>query len=113
MLYHKDIYMPLQIATAPEMRMVLRPTNHALYAAQNDRYGVIKIPASITFKGSDIVEAEVIDGQVSKVVVRLPYNERLSAIYVCLLTGVLKTVWFNLTSDTHKTLNANRYARQS
>lgn len=109
-LYHRDVFMPDRVKTAPQMTLQLRMTRHAEDASHTDRYGYLAIPSSITFTGKDIVEAEYTGDRITKIVVRLKYNEMLSAIYVCLLDGTLKTVWFNTTEDDHKTLDRSRYA---
>lgn len=109
-LYHRDVFMPERVKTAPSMTLGLRITRHAEEASHTDRYGHLAIPASITFTGKDIVEAEYVDGRINKIVVRLKYNDTLSAVYACLLDGTLKTVWFNRTDDDHKTLDRSKYA---
>src|SRR4051812_41370254 len=103
-LYHREIYMPKGVLALTGVTLKLAATDHAKRAARSDRYGQIEIPAEITFNGSDIVEAEFVNGKLSKVVVRLPYDAKRDAIFVCLIDGTLKTVWFNLKSDFHKTL---------
>lgn len=90
-----------------------RVTSHALKAAASDRYGKLDIPAAVTFRGSDVVEAEVNSGKVTKLVVRVSYDATRDAIYVFgLENGVfLKTVWFNLKTDRHATLRRELYAK--
>lgn len=110
-LYHRDVFMPEIVKNAPSMTLCLRMTRHAEEASHTDRYGHLAIPSSITFTGKDIVEAEYIDGRINKIVIRLKYNDKLSAVYVCLLDGTLKTVWFNMTDDDHKTLDRSKYAK--
>lgn len=111
MLYHREIFMPPKVANIKNASLPLLPTRHAEEAAAQDRYGRITIPARIEFNGSDIVEAEVIDGKTVKIVVRLKYDDTRDAIYVVALPDCrLKTVWFNLKSDFHGTLDRSRYA---
>jgi hypothetical protein len=101
--------MPDKIRLAPLMHLELHPTNHALMAANDDRYGKINIPHKIVFCGKDIVEAEFQNDRVVKIVVRLPYRQGMSAIYACKLDGTLKTVWLNRDDDHHKTLDHSKY----
>lgn len=109
-LFHRDVYMPAKIKKAGRVGIALRPTAHALTAAQSDRYGTIQIPARIEFTGADVVEAELFGDKVQKLVIRLPYNSSLSVIFVLIPdTGTLKTVWLNRVNDSHKTLEAWRY----
>jgi hypothetical protein len=108
-LYHREIYMPAGVLALSNVTQALRATEHAKRAALNDRYGVITIPAEITFDGKDIVEAEFVNKKLAKVVVRLSYDARRDAIYVLNIDGTLKTVWFNLKSDKHKTLKKELY----
>lgn len=110
-LFHSEIFMPEKIKNAPPMFLDLKPSKHAKRAADTDRYGVLKIPSRITFSGKDIVEAEFSMGKVVKIVVRLAYDATRDAIYVCHLDGFLKTVWFNLKSDKHFTLDASKYQK--
>lgn len=108
-LYHREIYMPKGVLALAGVNVKLKVSEHAKRAARNDRYGQIEIPAEITFNGSDVVEAEFVNGKLAKVVVRLPYDSTRDAIFVCLIDGTLKTVWFNLRSDSHKTLRKELY----
>lgn len=111
-LYHRDIYMPEGVRKLSGITLALRATNHAKEAASRDRYGVLLIPAAITFSGQDVIEAEFINGSLAKVVVRLPYDSRRDAIYVCTPDGTLKTVWFNMRRDKHSTLDATKYCKE-
>lgn len=112
-LFHREIAMPAKVRDMKEISFTLRPTAHAENAARNDRYGKLTIPASIRFAGKDIVEAEMTGGAVTKLVVRIPYDSTRDAIYVILPNGTLKTVWFNLSNDLHKTLDKSRYAARA
>jgi hypothetical protein len=109
-LYHREIYMPKGVLALENYKLELRATAHAKIAATQDRYGIVKIPAAIEFHGRDVVEAEFVNGKLSKVVVRLPYDSRRDAIFVANVDGTLKTVWFNLSRDRHSTLDRSKYA---
>ncbi len=108
-LYHREIFMPAGVRNLAGVTLALTPSHHARGAALYDRYGALTIPAQITFDGKDVVEAEFEAGKLVKVVVRLSYDDTRDAIYVCKTDGFLKTVWFNLKSDKHKTLKKHLY----
>ena len=108
-LYHKDIYLPPGVLALTDREITFRVTEHARRAAREDRYGFIAIPASITFEGADVIEAEFEAGQLQKLVVRKPYDNRRDAIFVFNVDGTLKTVWANLKSDCHASLKKELY----
>lgn len=108
-LYHREIYMPKGVTALTGVTLNLKASEHAKRAARSDRYGFIHIPEAITFNGADVVEAEFVNGKLSKVVVRLPYDAQNDAIFVCLTDGTLKTVWLNRKNDLHKTLKKELY----
>ncbi len=113
-LFHREIHMPARIANLGETTIAPKVTRHATEAALSDRYGRIQIPSHITFRGSDVVEAETVNGALSKVVVRKSYDATRDAIFAIGIDKgqtFLKTVWFNLKSDSHKTLRKEMYAR--
>lgn len=109
-LYHKDIYLPAGVLALEDREVFLTPSLHAKKAALSDRYGVITIPEKIRFDGKDVVEAEFEGGKLKKLVVRLPYDARRDAVYVFnVADGLLKTVWLNLSTDRHATLQKELY----
>lgn len=103
-LYHREIWMPNSVINLHGVTVALNVTKHAMKAASEDRYGLIKIPSHITFNGSDVIEAEEVMGAIVKLVIRLPYDSERDAVYVVTSDRTLKTVWSNLKSDTHTTL---------
>lgn len=112
-LYHKEVYLPSAIASLGKRTICPRVTRHAEQAAMTDRYGRINIPSSVTFSGADVVEAEVSEGRVVKLVLRVPYDETRDLVLAVGFdkgASFIKTVWFNLNSDTHKTLKRHLYA---
>lgn len=116
MLYHIDTGIPFNINLPAELNLYF--SNHALHAAENDRYGKIKLSSIISTKGAKVVEVETNDqNQPIKMVVRLPYDHKRDVVYVINLVRpingslVVRTVWFNEKTDTHKTLNRSNYAR--
>lgn len=108
-VYHREVYMHPKVAAFSNVRVEIKATRHASAEAAGDRYGALTIPASVTFDGKDVVEAEFEAGALAKLVVRLPYDARRDAVYVLKIDGTLKTVWSNLKSDKHKTLKKELY----
>lgn len=112
-LYHADIFLPRQL-TLPRGIFLLQYGRHARQAAKDDRYGDLTphLPAYVNCDKARLIEVEVIDGKVVKVVYRQSLNQQKD---ICLAidprTWFVKTVWANLKSDTHPTLNPRRYAR--
>jgi subtilisin-like proprotein convertase family protein len=113
LLFHREVFMPPKIAGLPNTVIEVIPTAHALKAATGDRYGAIEVPNKITFSGKDIVEAEVLERRLVKVLIRLDYDAtRDLLIALTIPEGRAKTVWFNLKSDKHSTLRREIYAEK-
>lgn len=132
-LYHKEIGFPRNFK-APAGVLGLKYTRHAEQAALDDRYGEIIKPARLTTANYDIVELGVQDNRVSKIVYRGPArctechysqtapadctHEKKDIILVVMppqgagtSEWVVKTVWTNLNSDKHRTLDESKYAK--
>ncbi len=113
MLYHHQVFMPknLLMPTAP---FLLNYSTHAKIAANNDRYGLIKLPASIDPKYAKVIEVETDDNDnVIKIVYRTPYNnQKALCIVVVPAERLVKTVWLNERLDKHQTLNTSKYSRE-
>lgn len=112
-LYHYQVFMPK--LNMPTGIIELDYSGHALRESKKDRYGHIKLPQIINTDKNNVTPIEVEtedDGTVNKVVYRLPLdNTRDLCVVVLVATGRVKTVWVNLKSDQHKTLDARRYVR--
>lgn len=111
-LYHADIFIP-EWFEAPTERATLTYSRHALYAMNNDRYGAIPMFRTIPLSVFTLIELGVREDKVSKIVVRGRYDETRDVVFVLIPRDgdyFVKTVWFNLRTDSHKTLNRNRYA---
>ncbi len=112
-LFHREVFLPQVILDLGARTIQPRVTNHARRAALQDRYGEITIPESVTFSGADVIEAEMEDGRVVKLVIRAPYDAARDLVLAIGFEGgqsFLKTVWFNLKSDGHRTLDRSRYS---
>jgi len=108
-LYHKDLGFPSKLRF-PTGKIVLEYTRHALEEAQKDRYGSFNLPRSIEMSECEVIEAELVDGALNKILVRKPYDEeRDICIVVMHRTGKVKTVWVNVRGDCHKTLDKSKY----
>jgi hypothetical protein len=111
MLYHKETGLP--DVSIPN-RFLLRPTFHAKKAAETDRYGKFDIPGAVFFCKDDIVELEVYQNAVVKILLRVPYNGEFDLCLAVIPLGKwakVKTAWLNRKDDNHQTLDASRYNR--
>lgn len=109
MLYHYEIYIP-EYMKAPCFEGLLIYTRHAIAEAQSDKYGLVQLPERFCAAEATLIEVEVDNlGLVIKQVWRRPYDQHRDLILVIMNTGVVRTVWFNKKTDTHKTLNVARY----
>lgn len=86
-------------------------SNHALNAAQDDRYGYINLPSYIDTNTAKVIEIEIVqDRFLSKVVYRISYSKTHDLVIVVIPERwFVKTVWLNAKSDKHQTLNRSRY----
>lgn len=113
--YHRDLGLPGELAPrwAGHFRLVY--SEHAKHAALTDRLGRIPIFDDGEFEAQDVVEVSVRDGEPYKAVLRCPCSDYLDLIFVLENPSqgacVVRTVWFNLASDTHKTLDRSKYQR--
>lgn len=111
-LYHKDIGFPDDVNLPRGFSPVvqLRYGGHAREESLVDRYGELKLPRAIDVRKGEIFEIGVTGTTVTKMAVRLSYDEKKDIVIVFIpSTGFVKTVWANLKTDQHKTLNRARY----
>ena len=114
-LYHSQIRLPKGFV-APTGRVLLAYTVHALEASKNDRYGEIPVLKSVTLDRLQIVEVGV---ENDDRIVKIVYRGRLDAERDLILVLIpcagrawrVKTVWCNLRTDQHMTLDKSRYVR--
>jgi hypothetical protein len=119
-LYHKDIFLPNSIKNYINRTYRLFWTPHSKKSAETDRHGKIdvsKIGRMLYVELKDIIEVEENEtaDSIKKLVIRKPYDEERDVVLVIIpniLSGkaVVKTAWFNLKSDTHKTLRTTVYS---
>lgn len=110
-LYHADIGLPAGFR-APQDRVRLEWTRHA-DAERTDRYGDIPRVATLPLSMFKVVEVGVEGNRVAKLVVRGHLDKSRDAVFVLIpgKTYRVKTVWINLRSDSHSTLDRSRYVR--
>jgi hypothetical protein len=111
-LFHKDVFMPAS-AKSPVYEGKLKYSFHAIRASQNDRFGNIPLPESFTVANAELIESELSDdGSVAlKQVWRQPLDDKRDLVMAITREGTVKTVWVNLKSDKHRTLQADKYVR--
>lgn len=96
--------------------MPLYYSKHALSEALNDRYGVMTADffprAFIPGAGWSVVEVESDSrGALVKFVVRRQADARRSLVMVIDMSGCVRTLWTNLNSDQHATLDSSKFSR--
>jgi hypothetical protein len=107
-LYHKDVFLP-KISLSDKMVKV-NYTHHAIDAAYNDRYEEIILPNALNFAKSEIIEVEIKNKKIVKIVARFDYNNNYDLVIVIIPQGkIIKTVWLNDKNDTHLTLDTSKY----
>lgn len=110
-LYHKDVYIPEQYKV-PCWNGLLRYTRHAIEASRSDRYGYIELPNKVDYNYAILIEVETSNDVAIKQVWRTTYDDTRDLILVITNTGNVKTVWINVRSDKHTTLDASKYERK-
>ena len=111
-LYHKDIYMPkLNVA---DQDIELDYTYHAIYASETDKYEKILLPSKVNVSKGEIIEIEIVDNKLIKLVVGIPYDLKYNLFLVILPNCArVKTVWLNEINDKHMTLDRSKYISKS
>lgn len=111
-LYHREIGFPKGADLPPGFSPVvrLRYGPHALDAAKSDRYGRLHLPPVIDIRKGDLFEVGVTGNTVTKMAVRMPYDEKIDLIIVFgPKDGFVRTVWANAKGDKHRTLDRAKY----
>jgi len=114
-LYHSDIVLPAGFK-APQQRISISYGSHARKEALQDRYGSIRLPNTLRLHRMRVIEVGMVGDKVSKILFRGRLDDRRD-LCIVLIPGVdkqpwrCKTVWVNLNSDKHKTLNHSRYEK--
>lgn len=109
-LYHKDVFLPP--VALPQGRFKLTYGRHARRAANNDRYGYIPLPAYINTRSCEVIEIELTDNTLTKIVYRQAIDATCDMCIVIIprvYEWFVKTVWLNHSDDKHVTLNRCNY----
>ncbi len=115
--------MPAEMAAPWIGALSLYYTPHARDAANEDRCGPVKLDHLVTVQTQDVVEVTMNEsGEPEKAVVRVPSTSPGLDIVLVLMVpkfaggwahagkvSLVKTVWFNKSTDTHRTLDTSRY----
>lgn len=124
-LYHSEVFLP-EWFKMPSKVVGLEYSSHAQNAMLNDRYGQIVQWRTLDLNKFDLIEIgvvkqKVIKGvelfvteKVSKLVVRGKYDSTHDITFALVPSQTfvwrVKTCWLNMNTDTHNTLDINRYA---
>lgn len=112
-LYHADVHMPSHMKR-PVFRGKLMYGEHAVEESKVDRYGAVVLP-EFFFGGNEArcieVEYDAVRRQVVKQVWRQPLDDHRDLVLVIGASGRVRTVWVNLRSDQHRTLDTSKYVR--
>lgn len=112
-LYHKDIGFPewINMPQGFQPVMSLKYSGHAQKAATDDRYGNMQLPPRVDVRKGETIEVGVTGRTVTKMVIRFAYDQTRDIIMVIMpASSFVKTVWFNLKTDQHTTLDHSKYA---
>lgn len=111
-LFHKEVHLP-PLLTAPVFEGRLRYSAHARAEAASDRYGHIELPEVFSAAGAELIEVEAMlqddRPKVVKQLWRMPLDATRDIVFSVMPDGLVKTVWVNLKTDKHRTLNRDRY----
>jgi hypothetical protein len=110
-LYHVTLGFPKNFNPSIGTVM-LTYSNHAHHASTSDRLGNIVLPRSLNTNNARCIELEYDNGQVLKLVYRTAYDSTKDLVIVCRPKGnlfVVATVWLNLKTDKHATLDTSKY----
>lgn len=107
-LYHRDIGMP-ECWPVNGRWVDLKYSNHAKRACIRDRYGVIPPLNRVQIFLDQLVEVEIREGKLVKLVARVRFNGVFDLILVLNPDGLVRTCWLNRVTDVHKTLDRSKY----
>lgn len=113
-LYHFEVYIPPTLTVTPYSG-ALRYSYHAREEARSDRYGHIDLPPTLDAGRGTLIEVETSadwdkgPAEVNKYVWRQPLDAERDLVLVVQPDGFVRTVWVNVLTDTHKTLNRHKY----
>lgn len=111
-LFHADVFLPPRFAR-PVFEGRLNYPRHAREASHDDRYGAINLPEFFSADCARCIEVEYDEcrDKVVKQVWRQKLDEKRDLVLVINPDGRVRTVWVNLRSDKHRTLDTTKYVR--
>lgn len=117
MLYHSEVHWPKRIRN--KLPFGVRPlsySQHSIRESKSDKYGGFQLPNSVNLNDTYIFEAEELNKAhpLTKIAFRLPIDNERSLVVVAIpeKAGLfVKTVWINLNSDKHCTLDKSKYVQ--
>lgn len=110
LLFHSEVFVPT-VAQPPVFEGSLRYSAHALREAHSDRYGDIQLPDEFHCANAKLIESELLleSNRIVKQVWRQPLDLGRDLVLVIGEQGVVRTVWVNLHSDKHRSLDRSKY----
>lgn len=109
-LYHREIGFPAWFK-APTATVTPNYGTHARKEAFEDRYGHIALPATMDLSKYTVIEMEADGAKVVKILFRGALDARRDICVAMMANGFVKTVWVNLRTDTHRTLDRSKYVK--
>jgi hypothetical protein len=111
-LFHVEVFVPARLKK-PCFEGPLRYSRHAREASETDRFGDIKLPLSFKASEAELIEVELADDceSIIKQVWRQKLDEKRDLVLVLNPEGFVRTVWINLKTDKHRTLDRGRYVK--
>lgn len=110
MIYHKEIGFPSYFR-APVGKYATALSRHAQVREIEKGF---TIPTMIDLSDFEVIEIEMRNGAVQKMVVRGEYDEYDDIVLVVIPKShglFVKTAWLNRWNDNHRTLDVSKYAR--
>ena len=113
MIFHREIGFPKSAESLYGKKFKLVYSIHAKLACINEKYGVLdKPPFEIILNKDNLIEVELTNNLISKIVVRLPYDD-IKDVALAIIPedniGAVKSIWANLKTDKHFTLKKELY----
>jgi hypothetical protein len=110
--YHRDVFFPKEsIKDIADYLSVLPETFKKSYHVQNERWW--KHDYDISKRNlypKDIFELAYKDGKLCKIGFRVTdIDTENDVIFIISIQGIIVTSWLNKKSDTHRTLDTNKY----
>ena len=110
MIYHKEIGFP-RCYRRPVGKYATALSRHARTREVEKGF---RVPAIVDLSKFDVIEIEMSNGIVTKMVIRGEYSDWYDIVLVVIPRShglFVKTAWLNEWDDNHSTLDASKYAR--